>query len=177
MSNRIRKRTKYLTVSAMLCALGVILLAFGSLLETLDITVAVLASLLCVYAVIEMGGAYPWGIWAVTALLAFLLLPQKTPVIFYTFFVGFYPILKEKLEKRKRPISVLLKLVVFHLCLGFIYLIFRIFLSGTLDSEAGAWFAALLYAMALLCFVVYDFALTRLITFYLVRLRKKFQIK
>ena len=101
MRDRIRKRTKYLTVSAMLCALSVIILSLGSLIEVLDITTAVLASLLCIYAVIEMGGAYPWLIWPVTSILALLLLPQKTPALFYALFAGFYPILKEKLEKLK----------------------------------------------------------------------------
>ena len=81
MRNRIRKQTKYLTVSAMLAALGVVLLSLGAMVEVLDISVAVLASLLTVYAVIEMGGAYPWLIWLVTSVLSLLLLPQKTPVI------------------------------------------------------------------------------------------------
>ena len=37
MADRIRKRTKYLTVSAMLSALGVIFLALGAFIEVLDI--------------------------------------------------------------------------------------------------------------------------------------------
>ena len=99
MADRIRKRTKYLTVSAMLSALGVIFLALGAFIEVLDITTAVLASMLCIYAVIEMSGAYPWGIWVVTSILSLLLLPIKTPALFYALFAGFYPILKEKLER------------------------------------------------------------------------------
>ena len=78
-------RTKYLTVSAMLAALGVILLGLGSLINTLDLTVAALASILCVWAVIEMGKTYAWMIWLVTSFLAILLLPQKTPGCFYLF--------------------------------------------------------------------------------------------
>ena len=81
MRDRIRKRTKYLTVCAMLCALSVIILSLGSLIEVLDISVAVFASLLCIYAVIEIGGAYPWLVWLVTSVLALLLLPQKTPAL------------------------------------------------------------------------------------------------
>ena len=177
MRDRIRKRTKYLTVSAMLCALGVILLSLGSVIEVLDITAAVFASLLCIYAVIEMGGAYPWLIWLVTSTLALLLLPQKTPALFYALFAGFFPILKEKLEKIKSPISYVLKLAVFHVSLAAIVGGMKLFFPADLDMGGLWWMPVALYAMCLVCFVMYDFALTKLITFYLIRLRHKFQIR
>lgn len=175
--SRSSMRIKYITVSAMLCALGVILMSVGSLIEVLDLSTAVLASMLCVYAVIEIGKGYPWMIWLVTSILSLILLPIKTPAIFYALFAGFYPILKEKLEKLSRPISWLLKLVVFHLCLGLIFLILKLFLPSALEGTDVWWMLAAIYGMALVCFVVYDIALTRLITFYLFRLRKHFRIK
>ena len=177
MNERIRKRTKYLTVSAMLSALGVVLLSLGSLVDVLDLTTAVLASMLCIYAVIEMGGFYPWMIWLVTSVLSLLLLPLKTPAIFYALFAGFYPILKEKLEKLKRPLSDLLKWVVFHLCLAGICLMFWWLMPETLNMDGIKWMPIALYAMSLVCFALYDFALTRLISFYLIRLRKRFRIR
>ena len=70
-------QVKYLTVSAMLCALSVIILGLGAVIEVLDISVAVIASLFVVYAIIEIGGAYPWLIWIVTSIIALLLLPLK----------------------------------------------------------------------------------------------------
>lgn len=174
---RVRKQTKYLTVSAMLCALGVILLSLGSLVDVLDITMAVLASLFCVYAVIEIGGAYPWLIWLVTSLLSLLLLPMKTPALFYALFAGFYPILKEKLEKRSRPVSWVLKLVVFHVSLGVIVLVLRLFFPATLDMGRIRWMPLVLYLSCVACFVLYDYALSHMITFYLVKLRHRFRIK
>ena len=177
MNERIRKRTKYITLSAMLSALGVVLLSLGSLIEVLDITNAVLASMLCIYAVIEMGGAYPWMIWLVTSTLGLLLLPVKTPAVFYALFAGFYPIVKEKLEKLKRPLSDLFKLVVFHVCLGGIVLVMTLFIPNALGLEDAKWMPVVLYLMSLAVFVLYDIALTRLISFYLIRLRKRFRIR
>lgn len=177
MRDRIRRRTKYLTVSAMLAALGVIILMLGSLVDVLDLTVAVLASLLGIYAVIEMGGVYPWLIWLVTSVLSFVLLPQKTPALFYAAFAGFYPIVKEKLERLKKPICLTLKIVVFHLCLGALVGLAWLFLPGLLDMEGAQWLPAVLYLMSFAGFLLYDFALTQLITYYLVRLRKRFGIK
>ena len=173
----IRKRTKYLTVSAMLCALGVIFLALGAFIEVLDITTAVVASLLCVYAVIEMGGGYPWGIWIVTSILSLLLLPIKTPALFYALFAGFYPILKEKLERLRTLIAYPLKLLVFHLSLGGIVVTVRLFFPSLLESGAAWWMPLLLYFAALLCFLIYDLALTRLISYDLIKLQRRFHIQ
>lgn len=173
----VRKQTKYLTVSAMLCALGVILLSLGSLIEVLDMTAAVLASLLCVYAVIEMGRAYPWLIWLVTSALSLLLLPQKTPALFYALLAGFYPILKEKLEKLSRPIAWLLKLAVLHLSLVAIVLGLWVFFPASLDMGGTKWMLIALYIASVACFVLYDIALSRVITFYLFKLRNRFRIK
>ena len=170
-------RLKYMTVSAMLSALGVILLSLGSIIEVLDLTAAVLASLLCVYAVIEMGRAYPWMVWLVTSLLALLLLPVKAPALIYALFAGFYPILKEKLEKLSRVLSWILKLAVFHLSMLAIALLMKLVFHTEIELGTYAWMPFLIYPLALVCFVVYDLALTRLITFYLFRLRKHFKIK
>lgn len=177
MKERVRKRTKYLTVSAMLTALSVVILSLGALIDVLDITTAIFASFLCIYAVIELKGAYPWLIWLTTSMLAFLLLPVKTPAIFYALFAGFYPILKEKLERLKPPISIPLKIVIFHACLAGICLLLSLFIPDSLELGGFWWMPILLYVLCLFCFVIYDLALTRLITFYLVKMRKRFQIK
>ena len=128
----VRMRTKYLTVSAMLAALSVVVLMLGSFVEVLDLSTAAFASILCLYAVIEIGGVYPWMIWLVTSVLGILLLPVKTPVIFYALFAGFYPILKAKLEKLRASVSWILKLLAFHVCLAAMVAALLLFVPGGL---------------------------------------------
>ena len=175
MASRMQKRTKKLTVSAMLAALGVILLAVGSVFGALDLSTAALASILCIYVVIEIGGTYPWMLWGVTSLLGILRLQVKTPAIFYLF-IGCYPILKEKLEKLPRLPSLLAKLGVFHVMLGLLYLIMRIFFPAELLFEA-TWMIWAVYGLGVFAFLLYDYALTKLITFYLLRLRDRLKMK
>ena len=177
MRDRIRKRTKYLTLSAMLTALGAILLALGSTIEVLDISVAVISSLLCVYAVIELGGAYPWLIWLCTSVLGFLFSQNKTAALFYALCLGFYPILKEKFEAKKPWLSYLLKLIILHVCLGAIIPVLLIFFPGQLDMGGLWWMPLILYLLSVLVFFIYDYTLTKLITLYLLRWRKRFRIK
>ena len=171
----LRRRTLALTISALLSALGVILLALGSLLETVDLSVAALASFFVIYAVIELKGAYPWMMWIVTAGLAWLLLPQKSPALFYTL-IGFYPILKEKAERLHPVLSWVVKLVCFHLEGLLAYLGFRFLLTAS-SVETRVWMLALFYLLALACFILYDLVLSRLITFYLVKLRSRLGLK
>ena len=54
---------KKLAVCAMLSALGVVLLSLGALISVMDISMAVIASLLCIVAVIEYGGSAPWMVY------------------------------------------------------------------------------------------------------------------
>ncbi len=168
-----RLRTRRMAISAMLAALGVVLLGVGGFVEVLDLSAAALASLLCIYAVIEMGGAYPWMIWLVTAVLSLLLIPNKSPAVFYLF-IGFYPILKEKLEKLPRLLSLLLKLLVFHGLPVLIWLVFKLFFPADLPPGL---MLLVTYLLGLAAFWMYDYALSKLITFYLIRLRERFRLK
>ena len=174
MSNQ--TNTKRLTVCAMLAALGVVLLWIGSVLEVAEISMAVIASLLCVLAVIEYGGAAPWLVFAVTGALGLILLPNKGIVATYVLFFGYYPIIKEKIEQRPRAVRWVLKELIFHAALIALVVVWKWLIAPTAALPS----PILLVALIVLCevvFVLYDVALTRLISFYLFRLRHRFRWK
>ena len=171
-------QVKYLTVSAMLSALGVVMLGLGSLVEVLDLTFAVIASLLTVYAVIEIGGAYPWLIWIVTSTVALLILPLKTPVLFYALLTGYYPILKQKIERRMARVPAwTFKMSVFAISLAVIVAVMWLFAPTLLETEGGWVVIAATVILAVLSFILYDICLTKLITVYFVKLQKRFRMK
>lgn len=171
-------QVKYLTVSAMLSALGVVMLGLGSLVEVLDLTFAVIASLLTVYAVIEIGGAYPWLIWIVTSVVALLILPLKTPVLFYALLTGYYPILKQKIERRMARVPAwTFKMSVFAISLALIVAVMWLFAPTLLETTGGWIVIATTVVLAVLSFILYDICLTKLITIYFVKLQKRFRIK
>lgn len=189
MSKGIPTKTKKITVSAMLAALGVAMLFIGSLIETLDLSMAALASFFCVFSVIEIGGAYPWLIYAVTSVLSILIMPHSMSGWFYLLFFGFYPILKEKLERLPRLLSWLFKIVILNVALlicviAAYFLFFGQTAGGNItdafflvfgDSEGGKSMAAVIYALVNITFIIYDIALTRVISLYVIKLRKKFK--
>ena len=159
----------------MLSALGTLMLCLGGYLGDLDLSAAALASFFIIYAVIEIGGAYPWMIWTVTTFLALLLCANKYPALFY-FFIGAYPILKALFERLPRVISILLKLLYFHLSLVLGWGLLRIFAPAEALLSLD-WLLLGTYALAVAAFLIYDLSLSKVITFYLRRLRGRLGIK
>lgn len=189
MSRGISQKTKKLTLSAIMAAMGVVMLTLGSLIEVLDLSMGAIASMLCIIAVIELGGAYPWLIYAVTSILSVILYPAGTACWFYLVFFGFYPIIKEKIEKLITPIAWTLKLAVFNVsAIIYILVAYFIFFGGAASGSFLQWvntffggygsgiaIAIAIYVALNVVFVVYDIALTRIISFYLVKLRHRFK--
>ena len=170
------ERTKTLSMCAMLSALGVVVLYLGSVIEIIDISMAVIASLFAIFAVIEYGAGYAWSIYAITGILSAVLLPNKFPALMYILFFGFYPIIKEKIEKLSSKIAQwALKELLFNVCLVVLMLVGNLILM----IDMHAWFAMeiVFFVLANGTFVIYDIALTRLISLYIFRLRRKLRMK
>ena len=159
----------------MLAALGVVILYLGSFIDVLDASMAVIASLMTVIVVIEFGRSASWSIYAVTAVLSLILLPNKSPAVMYAAFFGFYPILKETFEKRNKMISWVLKEITFNAALVVCFLIIRfVIFIGTPSIPTMMYVLGALLLEAV--FILYDLALTRLISFYIFNLRKRLRI-
>ena len=173
----------------MLAALGVAILLLGGFIEVLDLTAASLASFFCIFAVIEFGGAYPWLIYVTTGILSVVLMPQSFGGWFYLLFFGYYPILKDKIDKLIKPLGWVIKLALCNsaliiLTVGAFFLMFGqtegksivdafIYVFG--GEGAGEMIAIAVYLLANLTFIIYDIALTRIIRVYFIRIRPKFK--
>lgn len=187
MGRGVSERTKKLTLGAVLAAMGVVLLTIGGLIEVLDLSMAALASFFCIFAVIEMGKGYPLMIYAATGILAVLIMPQSLAGWIYLLFFGYYPIVKAKLEGLPSALAWGLKLLVFNLALTLYAVICYFLFFGELElllvefstlfggMKIGGILIAIIYVILNVIFVIYDFALTKMITLYLVRLRRRFR--
>ena len=171
--NGAARKTKLLTLCAVLSALGVVLLYLGSLFEVLDLSMAVLASLAVVILVVECGGAYPWLVYLVTTILSLLLLPNKFSAVAYGFFMGFYPIMKEKIERIPlRLLRLILKLFIFNGAMVLMWWLGGLLIGGFELGYSVAIIALVLNAT----FLFYDYALSVMITAYLRVWRRKLRI-
>ncbi|MBR3879084.1 MAG: hypothetical protein IKJ24_03065 [Clostridia bacterium] len=187
MGRGVSERTKKLTLGAILASMGVVLLTVGGLVEVLDLSMAALASFFCIFAVIEMGKGYPLMIYAVTGILAVLIMPQSLSGWIYLLFFGYYPIVKAKLERLPTTLAWVLKLAVFNAAVTVYAAICYFLFFGELEllllefstlfggMNIGGVLVAIIYAILNVIFVVYDIAITRIITLYLIKLRHRFR--
>ena len=170
-----KTNVKRITVCAALSAVGVVILYLGSLISVMDISMAVIASICCIIAVIEYGRSASWSVYAVTSILAVFILPTNTAAWMFLLFFGYYPIIKEKLERRKKLISRILKELIFNFALAVMLVASRFLLAGNIREP---WYIYLaIVILAEIAFPIYDMALTRVISFYIFKIRPRFKLK
>ncbi len=187
MGRGVSEKTKKLTLSAVLAAMGVVILIIGAFFEVLDLSMAAIASFFCIFAVIEMGRGYPWMIYAVTGVLSIIIVPNGLGGWFYLLFFGYYPIIKEKVEKLFKPLAWILKFLTFNLSITvYIFILYFLFFNDFqilinefsnlfLGDVSNTAIIAVVYAIFNFIFFIYDIALTNLITLYILKLRRKFR--
>ena len=174
MARRKSSFDKRIVVCGVLVALSVIILYLGCAIEVLDLTMSAIVSLLVVVIVIEMGYNYAWLAYVATSILSLVLLPQKSPAIFYACFMGFYPIIKSYVERLKTAVGRWsVKLIVGNAALVMMFLLLSLFVP---DEFEGGWVLIGTYALAFVTFILYDVALTKLITLYFRMIRDRVKI-
>lgn len=174
-----KSNTRELVLSAILCAFSVLLIFLGSVIEVMDLTAAMLASILTAVVLIEAGKSWPWLTYAVVSVLSFLLIPNKLPAIIFVL-TGYYPIIKQRLERLNALFSWILKLLVFNVLMTAFIFICSSFFPGVdlllIPSISRGANIAVGYALGNAVFVLYDFALSKLITYYIFVLRDRLRI-
>ena len=154
---------KRIARSAALTALGVVLLLLTNLIPAGKLGLMAVASVPVCIALMLYGCAWSAGVFALTALLGFLLFPGTT-AIGYALFFGYYPIVKSIFERVRGPWQPwALKLALYAAAFTAYWLLARALFSGT--DELLPWYA--LFLIGAIVFIVYDWCYSLIIRFYL----------
>lgn len=164
------KQSKRIALCAIMSALGTLILFLGAVVDIFSLTAAAVASLLISVTMIEVGSFYPWLVWGVTSALSLILLPNKLPAIMYFVLCGFYPIVKKLFEKLPRVLAWVCKLGLFNASLlSLIYVSKHIFYLNDMGFD----FTIPVIIVGNLALVMYDIALSRLVLYYVIVLRRR----
>lgn len=161
----------------MLCALALGIMFLG--IVPFATFVAPAAASLCVmFFVIEFSKKMAFAIYFIISVLSLLLVPEKEVVFLFICVFGYYPILKAVFEKHfNRLPGMMLKLLCFNVAVVSMYLLLiNVFVVAAIKDEFAAYTTGLLIALLVLgniVFLVYDYALTRLVSGYVNGLRQK----
>jgi len=161
-------KSKYIAESGLLVALTLVLLYAAYIFPISKLSILTIASCLIPISIIRTSIKNSLLVYIASSILSFFLVSPNI-AISYTLFFGVYGIIKYFIEKtRKLPIEIILKLISFNLLLALIYLITKVFL-GIVSISFSLW---ILWIVAQGAFLVYDYALTIAISFFLNRFHK-----
>lgn len=171
-------------MGAMITALSVVIL-IPSAVQVFVYTLPALAGMLTMLAVVEIDKKWAIGSYVATSLIGLLFVANKEAVVYYVAFFGYYPVVKALLEsKLPRVAEYILKFLIFNvsIVLSGVVLV-KVFgmpyndLLG-IDGES-AFFTKyalpIMLGMGNVVFILYDVALTRLLTAYVLVWQKRFR--
>lgn len=125
-----------------------------------------------------------WGLlsYAASAALCFMVIPEIEADLFYAFFFGYYPLLKELIEKiRPKILAFIVKFLLFNVSvvIAFWILSYLMNLNQILEGLEAFGDAAVyvLWGAANVAFLIYDFALAQIFYAFRKWLKPKFNKK
>lgn len=158
-----------MTVASMVSALCVVILSLGSLIESLDLSLSVIAGLFVMIVATEYGDRVGFAVFLVSGLIS-LMLPIKSPGIFYLAILGWYPLVQKKIHQLPPFISRVVKLLLFN-GISAALIALSVFVLMMPFSFNTVFIITLVLANA--CFVLYDTLLERFLIWYIVKIRKR----
>ena len=120
--------------------------------------------------VIEAGVSTGWMVFGAVALLSIFITPDKEALVLFILFFGYYPTLKSTLERlHKRWLEWLLKILLFNSSMILSYLLVQFVFHINLDEFVvnGVNLAFVFLLLGNVVFVIYDLALTAMISSYM----------
>lgn len=152
-----------MALGGVLAALAVVVMSLGGLIPVATFVCPMLCMILLRFVCQLCGNRIGWAWYGAVAVLSFLLGPDKEAAAVFLF-LGFYPIVKPKLDTMK--VSWLLKILLFNTAIGCMYYLL-IHLLGMAQiaaeyAQMGTVLTVIMLLLGNLTFYLLDLVLTRL---------------
>ena len=110
------KDTRKIAAGAMMAALCVVIMLLGAVIDLGTYAAALLAGIAMIPYGQKYGRKYQTMVFAASAVLGFMLVPNIEQNLMYLGFYGWYPILRPGLEKFPGLSGYMAKFIVFNVC-------------------------------------------------------------
>ena len=177
-------KAKDIALGGILVALTTIVLYATSILPISTLAILTIASALIPVCIIRSNIQTSIFVYISSSLIAFFLVPINISFLYFVFF-GVYGIIKYFIERiRKEKLEIVLKVVFFNIAfiIGFIIMQnvlginiiagLEVLMSRLFDTAARTIATIILWIVAQPIFLIYDYAMTMIITFYMERIHK-----
>ena len=177
-------KAKDIALGGILVALTTMVLYSTSILPISTLVILTIASSLIPVCIIRSNIKTSIFVYISSSLIAFFLVKINIAFLYFIFF-GVYGIIKYFIERiRKEKIEIVLKLIVFNtvFIIGFIIMQnilginlisgLEVLISRFFDISSKTIASIILWIVAQPIFLIYDYAMTMIITFYMERIHK-----
>lgn len=160
--------SKNIAENGILIALTLMILYASSIIPINTLSILALASCLIPISIIRTSIKNTILVYVASSILSFFL-AKFNIALYYTLFFGIYGLIKYLIEKVGNiVIEIFLKLISFNILLTIIYFISTIFLIS-INIKFPLY---VVWLIGQLMFLIYDYALTLVISYYLKRIHK-----
>lgn len=172
------KRSFLVAFSGLICALSLVVLFLTGIVPFATYSLPCIAGFLLVTTMVECGDSWAWLSYVAISFLAIILTPDREAALMYVIFFGYYPMLKKYLERiPSRLLEWTSKILLFIAAVtagyfGAVYLLGMNYLLKE-ANEFGRYSLLAMLGLGTIVFLLYDIALTRVISVYILYLRKK----
>lgn len=157
-----RTQARKIAFGGMMAALAVVIMSLGGLIPVATFVCPMLCMLILAFVAKMCGSRIGWAWYGAVAILSLLLGPDKEAASVFAF-LGFYPILKPKLDQMK--LGYLLKLGLFNIQILLMYwLLIHLFGMDRIAAEyqeLGMIMTGVLLVLGNITFILLDKVLTR----------------
>ena len=177
-------KARDIALGGVLVALTTIVLYATSILPISTLAILTIASALIPVCIIRSNIQTSIFVYISSSLIAFFLVPIKISFLYFIFF-GVYGIIKYFIEGiRKEKLEIVLKIVFFNISFIINFIIMKnilginiiagleVLMSKFFNDSGRAIALIILWIVAQPDFLIYDYAMTMIITFYMERIHK-----
>ncbi|NMP36892.1 MAG: hypothetical protein GX051_02025 [Clostridiales bacterium] len=172
------KQSVKTALGGIIAAISVALMFCTSVIPFLTYALPAVCGALLTIIVIEINRKWAFCVYAVVSILSLLVVVDKEAAVMYTFFFGYYPIIKSLIESKLPKIpEYIIKLLIFNAAVVSGYCVATYVLGVSFDEmdDFGKYTSWILLGVSNPVFILYDIALTRVITLYIRRSEKLFK--
>ena len=160
-----------------LAALAMVIMLIGGLIPIGTYVCPMLASIVLIPVLYEYGTIPALCLYAVISFLSLLMAPDKEAAFIMTF-LGWYPAIREHLDRIKPLfLSIFVKLICFSIpTFTAYYLMIAVFGIGSITEEFNTFsniFLIILIITGAITFILYDLMLRRVTIYYRLKLRNR----
>lgn len=166
-------RVAFCGLSAALC---MVVLFFTGVVPVATFALPALAGVLLIPVTAQLNIRWGLGVYALCALLALFIVPDREAAVYFVLFFGYYPVIVAALGRIKnRVLQYVVKFALFNAAVGVSAVVLLVIMSIPMEELPfiGVYTGAVLLILANIMFILYDLCLYKVINLYYARVHGK----